>query len=89
MAKMEIKELFNAIYDALFRALRVTDVGSDNKVLVDESAAPATTYVGSVARGTAASATGWLLTKIVVSGTTTTITHAIDNWDNRATATYS
>lgn len=86
---MEELELWNAVYDSLFHAIQVTDVGSDKQTIVDESAAPATTYVGSGARGLAVGDTGWVLTKIVVSGTTTTITHAIDTWSARATATYT
>jgi hypothetical protein len=79
----------NKEHDSLFKAKRITDVGSDNQVIVDEAAAPATTYVGTVGRGIATSASGWLIKKIVVSGTTTTITHAIGIWDNRASETYS
>jgi hypothetical protein len=78
----------NKEHDSVLRAKRITDAGSDNKILVDEAIA-GTTYVGSVARGTANSTTGWLLTKIVESGTDTTVTHAIDSWDNRAGATYT
>jgi len=79
----------NKEHDSLFFAKRITDVGSDNQLLVDEAVA-GTTYTGSAGRGTATSAGGWVLTKIVESGTDTTITHAIDSWDNHATtAVYS
>ena len=74
----------NKEHDSLFLAKRITDVGSDNQTIVDESAAPATTYVGMGARGLATSTTGWLITKITVSGTTTTIQHAVAAWDDKA-----
>lgn len=78
----------NKEHDALFEAKRVTDVGSDDQTIIDESVT-GTTYIGRAGRGVATSASGWLLTKIVESGTDTTITHAIDTWVNRAGATYS
>jgi hypothetical protein len=81
--------LDNKEHDSLFKAKRVTDVGSDNQILIDEATA-GTTYVGSGARGLATATTGWLLTKIVEAGTDTTIQHAIDAWTNRSsTAVYS
>ena len=70
------------------KAKRITNIGSDMQVIIDESTA-GTTYIGKAVKALAESTTGWLLTKIVESGTTTTITHAIDSWSNRATATYS
>ena len=89
MAKLEQLELLNAVYDRLFHALKTTDAGSDNQLLVDE-AVTGTTYVGLGARGLATTTTGWLLTKIVEAGTDTTITHAIDKWSVRnTTAVYS
>ena len=89
MAKLEQLELLNAVYDRLFHALKTTDVGSDNQLLVDEAVA-GTTYTGLGARGLATTADGWLLTKIVEAGTDTTITHAIDKWSVRnTTAVYS
>ena len=75
-------------HDELFHSKRVSDIGNDNQIIIDESVV-GTTYIGNGARGLATSQTGWVLTKIVVSGTTTTITHAIDSWDNATTATYS
>jgi hypothetical protein len=90
ITKLTEQYVDNLEHDYLFNAKQITDVGSDRQTIVDESAAPATTYVGLGARGIATSATGWLLTKIVVSGATTTITHAIDSWDSRSTtAVYS
>jgi len=81
--------LDNKEHDALFFAKRITDVGSDSQLLVDE-AITGTTYVGSGARGLATTDDGWLLTKIVEAGTDTTITHAIDKWSVRnTTAVYS
>lgn len=79
----------NKEHDSLLLGKRVIDVGTDDKTIIDESGAPATTYTGRAGRGVATSSAGWLLTKIAVSGTTTTITHAIDSWDNRLGATYS
>lgn len=61
---------------------------SDNQVIIDKSVS-GTTYFGFGARGLSQSTTGWLIKKMVKSGTTTTVTHAIDAWSNRATATYS
>ena len=79
----------NKEHDSLFFAKRVTNVGSDLQTIVDESVA-GTTYIGHGARGLATSSNGWLIDKIVVDGTTTTITHAIDAWDNaKTTAVYS
>lgn len=80
----------NKEHDPLFMAKRVVTTGSDNQVIIDESVS-GTTYFGFGARGLATSATGWLLKKMVESGTTTTITHAIGSWDLRADAgtTYS
>lgn len=54
-----------------------------------------TTYVGSAKLGASTSAGVWQIIKIVLSGTTTTITHAdgdakYDNvWDDRASLSYS
>lgn len=79
----------NKEHDSVFFAKRVTDVGSDDQIIVDE-AVVGTTYVGKAGRGVETSSSGWLLTKIVESGTTTTITHAIDSWDNHdTTASYT
>jgi hypothetical protein len=78
----------NLEHDELFTAKKITNVGSDLQKIMDESVT-GTTYLGSGARGLATSADGWLLTKMVESGTDTTITHAIDAWTNRLTATYS
>ena len=85
----EPKELDNWEHHYPLAAKRVTNVGSDLQTIVDEAGAPATTYVGKGARGLATASDGWFLKRIVVSGTTTTITHAIGSWNNRATATYS
>jgi len=79
----------NEEHDSLFKAKRVTDVGSDNQQLIDEAAAPATTYVGLGSRGLATSSDGWLIKKITVAGTLTTIQHAIGVWDDRAGIIYS
>lgn len=78
----------NKEHDALLKGKRVVDVGTDDQTIIDE-AITGTTYIGRTGRGVATSTTGWLLTKIVESGTDTTIAHAVDSWDNRATATYS
>jgi len=74
----------NKEHDSLFLAKRITDVGSDDQTIIDKSVTN-TTYIGRAGRGVATSDTGWILTKIVKSGTTTTITHAIDAWDNALT----
>ena len=79
----------NKEHDSLFMAKRVVTTGSDNQVIIDKSVT-GTTYFGFGARGIATSATGWLIKKMVKSGTTTTITHAVDAWDNaKTTAVYS
>lgn len=85
----EPKEITNWEHDNIIAAKRVELAGTSLQTIIDEST-DGTTYVGKGARGLATSATGWLIEKIVVGGTTTTITHAIDAWDNRATtAVYS
>lgn len=79
----------NAEHDKELEAKRITDVGSDDQTLIDE-AVTGTTYVGRAGRGVATTDGGWLLTKIVESGTDTIITHAIDKWSVRnTTASYS
>ena len=81
--------LDNKEHDSLLLGKRVVDVGTDDQMIIDESVTN-TTYIGRAGRGVATATTGWLLTKIVKSGTTTTITHAVDAWDNAlTTAVYS
>jgi len=87
--RRELNEINYAEHDQNNVAKRVTDVGSLLQTIVDEAGAPGTTYVGRSPAGLATATTGWNLEKVVVSGTTTTITHAVDSWDNRATATYT
>lgn len=52
-----------------------------------------TTYIGEAPVGTPTSAPYWRIQKIVVSGSTTTITWASSKfdqiWDNRASLSYS
>jgi hypothetical protein len=56
-----------------------------------ETPSSTVTYVGVAAAGTATSTLkAWLIEKIDTSvSNTTSITHATDSWDNRATASYS
>ena len=81
----------NRVHDQVAGINRVTLFPASSQRIIDESGAPGTTYIGVAAAGAATSlAKGWLIEKIVVSGTTTTITHAVDAWDNRSTtASYS
>ena len=88
MPKWEPAEISRWEHNNVVVGKRITDVGTNLQIIVDEAVA-GTTYIGRGAQGLATATTGWLLEKIVVSGTTTTITHAIDSWDNRITATYT
>lgn len=69
-------------------AKRVTDVGSDQQIHLDESVS-GTTYIGRGAKGLATSADGWLVKKMVETDTTLTIQSAIGAWDDRASLTYT
>lgn len=87
---MEELELWNAVYDSLFHALQVTDVGSDGQTLVDKTTVTNVIYIGEGGRGLATSDSGWVLTKIDKTSVPIVITHAIDSWDNyKTTAVYS
>jgi hypothetical protein len=57
--------------------------------LIDEAGAPATTYVGQSAAGTAQGTSAWTVERITVSGTTTTIQHGFGTWTGRAGLSYS
>jgi len=78
----------NKEHDALFLAKRITDVGSDDQMLIDKSVTNIT-YIGRAGRLVATSNTGWILTKVDKTASPTSITHAIDAWDNaKTTAVY-
>jgi hypothetical protein len=78
----------NFEHDELFRAKRITDVGSDNQLQVDDTTTTNVIYVGTGARGLTTSTSGWLITKYdLTSGVVGK--NAIDAWDNRVSATYS
>lgn len=86
--RVESNEVLGNVFDATTGSLRINGVSSDRQVIIDKSVT-GTTYFGFGARGLATSDNGWLIKKMVKSGTTTTITHAIDAWDNRISAIYS
>ena len=79
----------NRTYDDSAGIRRVTLFPAYSKRLIETPDAN-TTYVGVASPGTSMSAkNAWILEKIDTSVTnTTSITHATDSWDNRATATY-
>ena len=82
-------EFYDNWNEQLVLAQRVMIAGTDLQTIVDASGAPATTYVGQGAFGLAQSASGWLITLITVSGTTTTVQHNIGGiWNNRAGLVY-
>lgn len=86
----ESNEIANRTYDPIAGIRRVTLFPATSLRIIDESGAPSVTYVGVAAAGTAQGATkSWLLERISVSGTTTTIDHAVDTWTNRASASYT
>ena len=86
----ELNEIVIREHDQLAGVKRVSLFPSSALRIIDESISPATTYIGLAAPGTSTSSLkAWFIEKIVVSGTTTTITHASDSWDNRALAIYS
>ncbi len=81
----EANERGNRVHDQIAGIDRVTLFPATSKRIIDESGAPGTTYIGVAYAGAATAATTWLIERITVSGTTTTIDHATDAWDNRAT----
>lgn len=86
----ELNEMTIREHDRVSGSKRVSLFPSTAQTIIDEAEAPNTTYVGVAPSGAATSSGVWLITKIVVSGATTTITHATDAWDHRATtASYS
>ncbi len=86
----ESNEIENRVHDQIAGTNRVTLFPATARRLIDESSAPTTTYIGVAASGTANSAAkGWLIERIGVSGTTTTIEHATGDWDSRASLSYS
>jgi len=87
--KNSSQETDNKEHDALFLAKRITDVGSDDQVLIDKTTTAGTIYIGRAARGAATSDTGWVLLKIVTTSTPMSFTHAVDSWGNYLTAIYS
>ena len=85
----EVSEITNREHDQITGAKRVSLFPSTAKKIIDEAGAPAVTYLGWAAPGTATSASTWFVELITVSGTTTTFTHATGIWDNRASLTYT
>lgn len=84
----EVSEMANREHDQIAGIKRVTLFPATSKRIIDASSSTVT-YVGVAAAGTATgTANSWILERITVSGTTTTIDHATDAWDNRSTATY-
>ena len=81
--KMEIKELENAVYDPLFHAKRITDVGSDDQKPWDDTSTANVVYLGRAGAGVAESATGWLIRRIDL--TTKKSVAVIGIWNDRTT----
>lgn len=75
---------------ALF-AKRIIDVGTDQQLRVEYDGDQNPIYVGLGARGLAASATGWLVSKYTfdVNNNPTLRQTATGAWDDRATLTYA
>lgn len=86
----ELNEMTIREHDQIAGIKRVTLFPASAKRII-ETPSSTITYVGVAAPGTATSTLkSWLIEKIDTSvANTTTITHATDSWDNRATATYS
>jgi len=65
------------------------------KKIIDESGAPAVTYIGYADPNTATSENKWLIIRVSVVGTTTTTEFSNGSllfkavWDDRATTSYS
>lgn len=85
----ELNEIANRTHDPIAGINRVTLFPASSKRVIDEASAPGTTYVGVAAAGAATSASAWLIERITVSGTTTTIEHATGVFDDRASLTYT
>lgn len=85
----EVSEIENRTFDQVAGTRRVTLFPATALRIIDESGAPATTYIGVAAPGTAQSLSAWLVERISVSGTTTTIDHATGAWSGRAALAYA
>jgi len=65
------------------------------KKIIDETSAPATTYIGYAEPGTSLSINKWSICRISILGATTTTEWAngsdsfVNIWNNRATLAYS
>lgn len=86
----ELNEIQNREHDQIAGIKRVSLFPATAKRIIDV-ATTNITYIGIAAPGTATGiAKAWLIEKVDVSvANTTTITHATDSWDNRASATYT
>lgn len=85
----ELNEVANRQADQIAGVGRVSLLPNSAQRIIDTSVA-GTIYIGVSAPGTAqGAAKSWFLEKVLTSGTTITITHAVDSWTNRASAAYS
>lgn len=88
MARYELNEIFNTIFDRIGGVIRTSDHPSSLQQIIEEASAT-TTYVGVAVKGLATTDDGWLVTKVVTSAGTTTESTAVGPWSNRASLTYS
>jgi hypothetical protein len=85
----EINEIANRTFDQIAGITRVSLSPATAQRIID-SATSGTIYIGVAGAGiTTSDPKAWLVERIVVSGTTVTITHATGSWDNRASLSYS
>lgn len=93
MARYEMNEIFNAVYNPATASLRVGDFGSnyqkrlDYDVRTDDNPV----YVGYGASGLATTDDGWLINQLTYDGSdrVTLVQSAIGTWDDRASLTYA
>jgi len=88
MSCPDLREIANWEHDILFKAKRITDVGSDGQIIIFNEVANIK-YIGFGARGLATSDGGWLVKKIDSSANPKVIQHAIGILDNKAILVYS
>lgn len=80
------QQVDNREHDPIAGLGRVSLFPASSLRIIDTSSSTVT-YIGVAAANTATSAIGaWLIERITVSGTTTTIDHATDAWDNHSTS---
>lgn len=91
MARMELNEAINAVYDPTVAALRITEGGSATQLFIDYVGGTNPIYIGRGAKGLATASDGWLVQKFTYDGNNNVTQRqtAIGIYDNRASLTYS